>query len=121
MLWCHNANGMEAPVAAALGRLDGLNLFDPYWMDPEYDALVPAAQLRAAAARLDRLGLVRLLQQPRLRRRAAATFSYEAWLGGLRAGRTFVTDGPALRLTVAGHAPGNDVLGLSERDRVRAG
>ncbi|MGG7381594.1 hypothetical protein ACQ7B2_23590, partial [Escherichia coli] len=37
VLWCHNANGMEAPVAAALGRLDGLNLFDPYWMDPEYE------------------------------------------------------------------------------------
>ena len=37
VLWCHNGNGMEAPIAAMLGRLDGLNLFDPYWMDPEYD------------------------------------------------------------------------------------
>jgi hypothetical protein len=35
VLWCHNGNGMEAPTAAALGRLDGLNLFDPFWMDPE--------------------------------------------------------------------------------------
>ena len=37
VLWFHNGNGMEAPIAAMLGRLDGLNLFDPYWMDPEYD------------------------------------------------------------------------------------
>jgi hypothetical protein len=37
VLWCHSGNGMEAPIAAMLGRLDALNLFDPYWMDPEYD------------------------------------------------------------------------------------
>ena len=36
-IWCHNGTGMEAPVAAALDALDGFNLFDPYWMDPEYD------------------------------------------------------------------------------------
>ena len=23
VLWCHNGNGMEAPIAAVLGRLDG--------------------------------------------------------------------------------------------------
>ena len=32
VVWCHNGRGMEAPVAAALGKLDGMNLFDPYWM-----------------------------------------------------------------------------------------
>jgi hypothetical protein len=37
VIWCHNGLGMEAPVAAALGKLDAFNLFDPYWMDPEYD------------------------------------------------------------------------------------
>ena len=31
VLWCHNGQGMEAPVAAALGKLDGFNLFDPFW------------------------------------------------------------------------------------------
>ena len=36
-IWCHNGNGMEAPVAASLGKLDAFNLFDPYWMDPEWD------------------------------------------------------------------------------------
>ena len=37
VIWCHNGIGMEAPVAASLGKLDAFNLFDPYWMDPEYD------------------------------------------------------------------------------------
>ena len=37
VLWCHNAKGMEAPVAAILGKLDGINLFDPWWLDPEYE------------------------------------------------------------------------------------
>ena len=37
VLWCHNGRGLEAPVAAALGKLDGFNLFDPFWMDPEYE------------------------------------------------------------------------------------
>ena len=29
VLWCHNGIGMEAPVAAALGKLDAFNLFRP--------------------------------------------------------------------------------------------
>lgn len=37
VIWCHNGQGMEAPVATALGKLDAFNLFDPFWMDPEYD------------------------------------------------------------------------------------
>jgi hypothetical protein len=36
-IWCHNGRGMEAPVAAVLGKLDAFNLFDPYWQDPEWD------------------------------------------------------------------------------------
>ena len=37
VILCHNGQGMEAPVAAVLGKVDAFNLFDPYWMDPEYD------------------------------------------------------------------------------------
>jgi hypothetical protein len=33
-------------------------------------------------------------------------FSLERWWGGLEAGRVFVTNGPLLRPTVEGHAPG---------------
>jgi hypothetical protein len=114
VLWCHNANGMEAPVAAALGRLDGLNLFDPYWMDPEYDLwyrLLNCGFRLPASTGSDWF----VCSSNRVYVAVGAGFSYDAWLRGLAAGRTFVTDGPVLRLTVAGHAPGNDVLGLGER------
>ena len=32
VIWCHNGSGLEAPVAAALGKLDAFNLFDPHWI-----------------------------------------------------------------------------------------
>ncbi len=51
---CHNGNGMEAPIAAGLGRLDGLNLFDPFWMDVTTEArildLVESLRQRSRAA-----------------------------------------------------------------------
>ncbi|HEY3080067.1 MAG TPA: CehA/McbA family metallohydrolase [Chloroflexota bacterium] len=111
VLWCHNANGMEAPVAAALGKLDGLNLFDPYWMDPEYDlwyALLSCGIRLPASTGSDWF----VCSSNRVYVETP-TFSYERWLEGLRAGRTFVTDGPVLRLRVEGRAPSNEVLGLS--------
>ena len=36
VIWCHNGRGMEAPVAAALGKIHAFNLFDAYWMATEY-------------------------------------------------------------------------------------
>jgi len=39
-----------------------------------------------------------------------ADFSYDGWLEGLRAGRTFITNGPLLRMTVAGRGPGDEIL-----------
>ncbi len=111
VLWCHNANGMEAPVAAALGRLDGLNLFDPYWMDPEYDLwyrlLNCGIQLPASTG-----SDWYVCSSNRVYVDVGSTFTYDTWLAGLRAGRTFVTDGPILKLSVAGHPPSNDVLDL---------
>jgi hypothetical protein len=44
-------------------------------------------------------------------------FSFETWADGLRAGRTFVTSGPMLFLTVNGKGPG-EVLELSQGDTV---
>ncbi|MCC6629029.1 MAG: CehA/McbA family metallohydrolase [Chloroflexi bacterium] len=114
VLWCHNANGMEAPVAAALGRLDGLNLFDPYWMDPEYDRwyqLLNCGLRLPASTGSDWF----VCSSNRVYVDVGSDFSYATWLDGLRAGRTFVTDGPVLRLAVDGHAPSNTVLGLSDR------
>lgn len=111
VLWCHNANGMEAPIAAALGRLDGLNLFDPYWMDPEYDLwyrLLNCGIRLPASTGSDWY----VCSSNRVYVDVGNSFTYENWLGGLRAGRTFVTDGPVLKLSVEGHQPNNDLLDL---------
>lgn len=116
VLWCHNANGMEAPVAAALGKLDGLNLFDPYWMDPEYDlwyGLLDCGIRLPASTGSDWFVCSSnrvYVETPR--------FSYESWLDGLRDGRTFVTNGPVLGLRVEGRGPSNEALGVTGDRRV---
>jgi hypothetical protein len=119
VLWCHNGNGMEAPVAAALGRLDGLNLFDPFWMDPEYERwyrLLSCGIRLPASTGSDWF----VCSSNRVYVDAGADFSYAAWLAGLKAGRTFVTNGPVLRLHVAGQPPGQDDLDLpARRGRVK--
>ena len=115
-IWCHNGNGMEAPVAAALGRLDGLNLFDPFWMDPEYDVwyrLLNCGMRLPASTGSDWF----VCSSNRVYVDAGDQFSYEAWLDGLRSGRTFVTDGPILRLRVDGFGPSNERLGAGAGTR----
>jgi hypothetical protein len=111
VLWCHNAQGMEAPVAAALGRLDGINLFDPYWMDPEYGIwyqLLNCGLRLPASTGSDWF----VCSSNRVYVDVEQTFSYEDWLAGLKDGRTFITNGPILRLRVAGNRPGSAVLNL---------
>jgi len=107
---------MEAPVAAALGRLDGINLFDPYWKDPEYDVwyrLLNCGLRLPASTGSDWF----VCSSNRVYVETAESFSYESWLAGLRDGRTFITDGPILRLSVARHHPNNAVLDLAPTTR----
>jgi len=105
VLWCHNGIGMEAPVTAALGKLDAFNLFDPYWMDPEYDIwyhLLNCGIPLPASTGTDWF----ICSNNRVYVQAYQEFTYENWLRGLQAGRTFITNGPALLLTVDGEMPG---------------
>ncbi|MFN8526586.1 MAG: CehA/McbA family metallohydrolase [Chloroflexota bacterium] len=116
VLWCHNAEGMEAPIAAALGKLDGINLFDPYWKDPEYDAwyrLLNCGLRLPASTGSDWF----VCSSNRVYVDVPGEMSYAVWLDGLKQGRTFVTDGPILRMTVDGHGPSNDVLGAGGQIR----
>jgi hypothetical protein len=111
VLWCHSGNGMEAPIAAALGRLDGLNLFDPFWMDPEYDlwyAFLNCGIRLPASTGSD--WFVCSSNRVYVSLGASESFSYANWLAALRAGRTLITNGPVLRLAVEQHSPSNDVL-----------
>jgi hypothetical protein len=110
VIWCHNGNGMEAPVATALGKLDAFNLFDPYWMDPEYDlwyAMLNCGFKLPASTGSDWF----ICSANRVYAYTGAAFTYSDWTAALQGGRTFITNGPALFLSVNEQAPGDTVVG----------
>ncbi len=99
---------MEAPVAAALGKVDAFNLFDPYWMDPEYDIyyrMLNAGIRLPASTGTDWF----VCSANRVYAYTGGPFDYGDWLAALRAGRTFITNGPALWLEVDGQGPGAEL------------
>lgn len=110
-IWCHNGMGMEAPVAAILGKLDAFNLFDPYWVNPKefqiwYHLLNCGLHLPASTG-----SDWYICSNNRVYVQTGEVFTYESWLDGLQAGRTFITNGPALFIRVNGHQPGDTVFG----------
>ena len=108
VIWCHNGSGLEAPVAAALGKLDAFNLFDPYWMDPEYDvwyAMLNCGFRLPASTGSDWF----LCSANRVYAHTGRPFEHGEWIEALKGGRTFITNGPALLLTVNGRPPGQAV------------
>ncbi|MDA1228910.1 MAG: CehA/McbA family metallohydrolase [Chloroflexi bacterium] len=108
VIWCHNGQGMEAPVAAALGKLDAFNLFDPSWNDAEYDIyyqMLNAGMRLPASTGSDWY----ISSANRVYSYTGGAFDYESWLQALRDGRTFITNGPALHLEVNGQTPGAEI------------
>jgi hypothetical protein len=106
VVWCHNGLGMEAPVAAALGKLDALNLFDPYWANPEYDIwykMLDCGFHLPASTGSDWF----VCSNNRVYVDTGADFTYDSWLTRLKAGASFITNGPALFLSVDGLGPGS--------------
>ena len=108
VIWCHNGRGMEAPVAAALGKLDAFNLFDPFWMDPEYDLwykLLNCGLRLPASTGTDWF----VCSNNRVYVQVDGEFSYASWIEGMKQGRTFITNGPALQLALNGRPMGDTV------------
>lgn len=120
VLWCHNGNGMEAPVAAALGKLDAFNLFDPAWKDLEYDIwykLLNCGISLPASTGTDWF----ICSNNRVYVQTGNIFTYENWLKGLAAGRTFITNGPALFLNLEGQSPGGWIESPKGQERRMSG
>jgi hypothetical protein len=118
VIWCHNGQGMEAPVAAALGKLDAFNLFDPNWNDAEYDIyyqMLNAGIRLPASTGSDWF----ICSANRVYADTGRAFEYEAWLEAVKGGRTFITNGPTVFLSVDGLAPGG-VLDATPGGRVLA-
>jgi hypothetical protein len=102
-VWCHNGAGMETPVAIALGHLDAYNLGDG--LDAQYERyyqFLNCGFRLAASSGTDWW----IYDHNRVYVQVEGGFTYDTWIAGLRAGRTFVTNGPLLELTVNGRAPG---------------
>ncbi|MCH7594593.1 MAG: CehA/McbA family metallohydrolase, partial [Chloroflexi bacterium] len=108
VIWCHNGQGMEAPVATALGKVDAINLFDPYWNDVEYDLwyrMLNCGLKLPASTGSDWF----VSSANRIYSQTGGAFSYDEWLAGIRRGETFITNGPAISLSVGGAVPGATV------------
>ena len=108
VIWCHNGLGIEAPVAGVLGKLDAFNLFDDYWMDPEYDVYY---QMLNAGIRMpvSTGSDWYVCNGNRVYAYTGKAFEYESWLDALKKGRTFISNGPVLELNVQGNIPGAEI------------
>ena len=144
-IWCHSGRGMEAPVAAVLGKLDAFNLFDPYWQDPEWDvwyALLNCGVRLPASTGSDwfvcssnrvyvQTGAGSEVGEDDHEHAAEHTpehathdvvpafdphTHYRRWLNGLTSGRSFITNGPALWLEVEGRRPGQSLTAGGRSD-----
>jgi hypothetical protein len=105
-VWCHNGSGIEAPVAAALGLMDAYNLADGLDADYQrYYRLLNCGFRVPASSGTDWW----IYDHNRVFAQVDGGFTYETWLAGVRAGRTFVSNGPLLELQVDGKGPGASV------------
>jgi hypothetical protein len=107
-VWCHNGAGMEAPVAIALGHVDALNISDGSGVDYEwYYRFLNCGFRLPISTGTDWWEY----DHNRVFVQVEGRFSYESWIAGLRAGRTFVSNGPLLDFRVNGRGPGATVRG----------
>jgi len=103
-VWCHNGHGLEAPVAVALGHVDAFNIADGFPVEYEgYYRLLNCGFRLPISSGTDWWEY----DHNRVFVQVDGAFSYGAWLAGLRAGRTFVSNGPLLRFEVNGRGPGS--------------
>jgi hypothetical protein len=102
-IWCHNGTGMEMPAAVAAGVIDAFNLADGGDADyGRYYQLLDCGFRLPASSGTDWW----IYDHNRVFVAVDGPFTYEGWIAGLRAGRTFVSNGPLLRLSAGGRGPG---------------
>ena len=107
-VWCHNGGGMEMPTAVALGHVDAFNLADGNEADyARYYQLLNCGFRLPASSGTDWW----IYDHNRVFVQVEGSFNYDSWIAGLRAGRTFVSNGPLLSLTVNGKGPGSVLEG----------
>ncbi|MGH7529338.1 MAG: CehA/McbA family metallohydrolase, partial [Gemmatimonadales bacterium] len=117
----------ELPVDVALGKIDYLEVmgYSDHLATSEiwYRLLNCGFRLPAGAGTDAFPNFASLRGPPGLVRvfvRAGATLDHQRWLEGLKAGRTFVTNGPLLEFSLAGRAIGDEVRLPAGRHRLTA-
>ena len=102
-IWCHNGGGMETPVAVALGNVNAYNLADGLDADyHRYYRFLNCGIRMPASSGTDWW----IYDHNRVFVQVEGAFTYDTWIAGLRAGRTFVSNGPLVEFTVNGKRPG---------------
>jgi hypothetical protein len=102
-VWCHNGGGMEMPIAVALGHVNAYNLADGLAADyARYYRLLNCDFRLPASSGTDWW----IYDHNRVFVKVEGDFTYDSWIAGLRAGRTFVSNGPLLELSVNDKGPG---------------
>lgn len=116
-------SGKGLPVDAALGKIDSIDLNNSYagsvplW----YRLLNCGFRLPASAGTdcfLNRV-VSRLPGADRAYVRVAGDLSYEKWIDGLRAGRSFVTNGPMVEIIVNGRQRQGETVRLAAPAKVK--
>jgi hypothetical protein len=105
-VWCHNGSGVESPVAAVLGHMDAYNVGDGLEADYDrYYRLLTCGLRIPVSSGTDWW----ITDHNRVFAQVEGGFTYETWIAGLRAGRTFISNGPLVELKVNGKGPGASV------------
>ncbi|MFQ5472963.1 MAG: CehA/McbA family metallohydrolase, partial [Dehalococcoidia bacterium] len=110
----------ELPVDVALGKIDALDVMSYPSVDLEsarlwYRLLNCGFRLPATAGTDTFMNLVDFTHHSnppagnRVFVQVEGEFTTESWCDGVRRGRTFVTNGPILKLTVDGHGIGSEI------------
>jgi hypothetical protein len=102
------------PVDVALGKIDSLDINGAYeFTVPLWHRLLNCGFSLPASAGTD-VFLNRLRGRlpggDRAYVRLDGAFSYDAWVKGLKAGRSFVTNGPMIEFTASGKLPGDTIV-----------
>lgn len=108
VIWCHNGHGIETPVASILGKVDAINIWDTYWEDMGYDVWYPLLNCGIklpASTGSDWF----LCSGNRVYTKSQTKFEYANWIQALRDGKTFITNGPLLDISVDGLIVGDTV------------
>jgi len=107
------------PIDMALGKIDSLDLNNSYaGTVPIWHRLLNCGFRLPPSAGTDCF-LNRIFSQlpgsDRVYVRLDGPLTYAAWIDGLKKGRSFVTNGPMLELTVDGQGPGSVIPGGKQR------